>query len=410
MEMETADVDLVSTGWNDLPDDLQMKILSWLPVECVYSFRIVSKEWKDLLSSDSFLTRWSEVSNNPRLVLCDMNPETPWMSFCFETRSWIKPCFTLSFLKDSMPHTSIIMSSDQGLCLVRPFLGRFLIVCNPYTQTFVEIPPPPSREWGYEQIVVDENKHWRSETAYKVVAVGHTNGSERVGVHIYEASQKRWNFAGYLPDDVILPRFNSLLFCNGSFYCYWKTAAAAAGRNSGWRVLGFTIPLEGNGNGSDIIPVQVLVPFPEIVREVDLVVDPLMITCRSRLLLIAAKRMPVRVRPRGRGRRGRVKQEVVIILWELRNDEWVEITRMPPLVCREWMNKIPGDEDCISCYGVGDHVCFVALSLESEQRIVVLDYNLIDNTWNWLPSCPRNESFIQFGRVAFQPRPYMKVK
>ena len=51
MEMETADVDLVSTEWNDLPYDLRMMILSWLPVECSYMFRIVAKEWKDLLSS-----------------------------------------------------------------------------------------------------------------------------------------------------------------------------------------------------------------------------------------------------------------------------------------------------------------------------------------------------------------------
>ena len=51
MEMETADVDLVSTEWNDLPYDLRMMILSWLPVECLYMFRIVTKEWKDFISS-----------------------------------------------------------------------------------------------------------------------------------------------------------------------------------------------------------------------------------------------------------------------------------------------------------------------------------------------------------------------
>ena len=91
---------------------------------------------------------------------------------------------------------------------------------------------------------------------------------------------------------------------------------------------------------------------------------------------------------------------------------------MAPLVRREWMNKIPEDGDCISCTGVGDHVCFITLSCTRHKRIariVVLDYNLIDNTWNWLPRYPRNESFsqfefIQFGRVAFQPRPYMKVE
>ena len=198
------------------------------------------------------------------------------------------------------------------------------------------------------------------------------------------------------------------------------------GRNSGLGVVGFTIPLEGNGSAVVPSPIQVvLVPFPEIVRDVDrdrdVLVHPRMITCGSRLLLIACKRMPMPVHVRGRVRGGRVKKEVVIILWELRNNEWVEITRMPSSVRREWMNKIPEDGDCISCTGVGDHVCFITLSFNRRQRIpriVVLDYNLMDNTWNWLPSCPRSESFgcprsesfIQFGRVAFQPRPYMKVE
>ena len=156
-------------------------------------FRIVAKEWKDLLSSQSFIDRWSEVpvnSNHSRLVLCEYkNPEIPCTSSSFQTRSWSKSCFTLSFLKDSIPETNI-RSSDQGLCLVSSLRGRQLKVCNPYTQTFVEIPAAPSREWEIERIVVDDNKNWRSESAYKVVAVGYTNGWERVVVDIYDPSQK----------------------------------------------------------------------------------------------------------------------------------------------------------------------------------------------------------------------------
>ena len=113
-----------------------------------------------------------------------------------------------------------------------------------------------------------------------------------------------------------------------------------AGRNIGWGVVGFTIPLEGNGSAVVPSPIKVvLVAFPEIVRDVDgdhdVLVHPQMITCGSRLLLIACKRMPMPVDLRRRVRGGRVKKEVVIILWELRNNEWVEITRMPLLVCME---------------------------------------------------------------------------
>ena len=159
--METADVDLVSTERNDLPYDLRVMILSWLPVECSYMFRIVAKEWKDLLSSQSFIDRWSElpINNHPRLVLCDYrNPEIPCMSFCFRTLSWIKPCFTLSFLKDSILETDI-MSSDQGTYLVSSLRGRLIKVCNPHIQTFIKISIMPSRVWDIEHIVVDDNKN-----------------------------------------------------------------------------------------------------------------------------------------------------------------------------------------------------------------------------------------------------------
>ena len=128
-----------------------MKILSWLPVELLYRYRIVSKEWKDWLSSNDFLTRWCEApinSKQPRLALCDRNPKMPCMSFCFHTRTWIKSCFTLSFLHDWIPQTCRIdlgiycSRSEGGLCLVNPYIWDTptLRVCNPYTQTFVEIP------------------------------------------------------------------------------------------------------------------------------------------------------------------------------------------------------------------------------------------------------------------------------
>ena len=435
MEMEAAD--LVSERWNELPEDLQMKILSWLPVELLYRYRIVSKEWKDWLSSNDFLTRWCEApinSKQPRLALCDRNPKMPCMSFCFHTRTWIKSCFTLSFLHDWIPQTCRIdlgiycSRSEGGLCLVYPYIGRPLRVCNPYTQTFVEIPESSIDLFG-ECIVVDENNNWRWETAYKVVAVGYSppdaNGLERPAVDIYDPSQKQWNIAGYLPDDVTLAISNELLFCNGSFYCYWEMP----GHDLPTGIVGFTVPTNGSAVGPIPIPV-ILVPFPEIVQNVDgdndILFHPWMVTCGSRLLLITGKRMPVHVGQID----GEGEKEVMIILWELRNGEdrsvslenseswkWVEIARMPPLVCKEWMNKDPLDASC-NAIGVGDHVCFISTPNNFEQPIEVLDYNLIDHAWNWLPSCQRNHHCVGeegctggvYDGMAFQPRPYMKVE
>ena len=67
---------IVDLCWNDLSEDFKMSILMWLPVEFVYKYWSVCKEWNALLSSKYFLTSmWEEAPNNknPWLLLCDSN-------------------------------------------------------------------------------------------------------------------------------------------------------------------------------------------------------------------------------------------------------------------------------------------------------------------------------------------------
>jgi len=138
-----------------------------------------------------------------------------------------------------------------------------------------------------------------------------------------------------------------------------------------------------------------------------------------------------------------VEKEVVITIWEFKKEEvhpvllsnspsweWVEIARMPSLLCKKWLEPLrrfnePSfsvDRFMIldrSCIGVGDHVCFTPClrsGVRPSQVVEVVDYNLIGNTWNWLPSCTTNHfcgdnycigSF--YTAIAFEPNPQRKV-
>jgi len=259
-------------------------------------------------------------------------------------------------------------------------------------------------------------------------------------VGIYEPSQNRWIIAGYFPEDLTLDTSSQLVFHNGSFYTHCRMVVDGTKG-----IMCFTIQLDGNN--SELMPIPMLfVPYPEIVRVRNrrgeyfpVLSYPRMITCGSRLLLIAAQWM---VENAG-GERGDEVQifEPVIIMWEFRNEEhhavdpsksprweWVEIARMPSFLCNEWMNKLlPHAKDDFlvdCCIGVGDYVCFVAsyYRARSNEAVDVVAYNLIDSTWNWLPSCTKSESSVELGSltcyqececrfhqaIAFLPSPHVK--
>jgi hypothetical protein len=294
------------------------------------------------------------------------------------------------------------------------------------------------------------------------VAVGYlkwedANGrNKRQVVEIYEPSQKRWNIAGYFPEDLIVETGKSdlqpqLLSCDGLLYSLCQKELKPWELEP-WEITGdkrkgmvcFKIPLDGdcetaedqtcftvldeNGSTVALKPIPTLfVPFPEKVQYSvswdDLYVEPRMITCGSRLLLIAALKEAPELEEMSD------EEEVVIILWEFKNEghpvlpsnspswEWVEIARMPSFILMEWMNPstcyYQWDFLMDWCIGVGDHVCFVPDNgyrpRSSSYKTVA--YNLIDNTWNWLPNCPEVAEFQEFHKaIAFEPSPHRKVE
>lgn len=418
---------LFSSWWSE-STDLQTEILARLPVEFVYRYRTISKQWKYFLSSSYFLTKWADAPLNgkqPRLLLCGKNPTRSSASFCFATRTWIKS-FTFSFLEDWLrnPYRPIHLDmycrgSVGGLILVHGVDCHnkwSLRLCNPYTRAFVDIPMPKTGIEHAECIVLNENNNQKSGCAYKVVSVGYyrveeNDVPETQKVAIYESSQKEWKSAGYFPEDIMLGPYSQLVFHNGLF---WTQSEMAVEKTKG--IVCFTIPVEQNG--SEAIPLN-FVPFPEKVKDRNDYSSPWMVTCGSRLLLVEAKYRSVRS-PQRRRRRSR-KFKLTVTLWEFINEDslsnspswkWVEIAQMPSLLCDEWMNTLSPLEEMIfpreCCIGVGDYVCFVPAI--SEHPVEVVCYNVVDNSWNRLPPCDSSFDGGFYTTIAFLPSPHRNVE
>eukprot|EP01018_Ginkgo_biloba_P037796 Gb_31812 [translate_table: standard] len=86
--------------WGELPEHVVERILQCLPWECFFRFRIVCKEWKNLLSSAHFSSLWREAAaKQPWLLLCMPNAQMgSCLLFCFFTRTW--RTVSLSFLPE----------------------------------------------------------------------------------------------------------------------------------------------------------------------------------------------------------------------------------------------------------------------------------------------------------------------
>lgn len=142
MDMQNA----AQISFNKVSCGLQTKILARLPVEFVYKFHIINKQWKKFLSSQYFLRKWSEVALNrqPWLVFCSKILNMPSMAFCFYKHIWINSCFTLSFMEDLLYETCKIYCNESVPRLILVIRSRSYngSVCNPYMRAFDDILGP----------------------------------------------------------------------------------------------------------------------------------------------------------------------------------------------------------------------------------------------------------------------------
>jgi hypothetical protein len=269
----------------------------------------------------------------------------------------------------------------------------------------------------YKCIVLHDNTVLStSADTYKVVALGWCwwEDDMKLVVETHDRSQGSWNMAGFLEENSIWDvKWRGMVFCDGSFYCL-----GLHHRELRMAIVGFTIPGTDSDRGPMPIPIPMLVaPFPEALC--NQVYWPNLVTCGSRLLVVADIYATVHVEQAGwEGKPYRRLREMIVI-WELQNDRrpsnsnsisslgtWKEIARMPPTVFDDLKSFSLPSVEWFKCIGVGDYVCFLPIAICSGQEIKVVVYNLKEGSWIWLPSCYlQNHSDSTLMSMAFQPRP-----
>lgn len=378
----------------ELPHNLIEEILVWLPMESLCRFRLVSKQWNDLISSTKFITtKWTEAPPNrmPWLVVPNAKMSDCW-AYCFFTGAWRKTSsISLSFLLQEHGNKCEIYcdASATGIFLVDigpPF--SVSTVCNPITRTSLKLPPLSSIRTVSARGIVGN-----SPDTYRVVAVG-LSCQERAEtvetVEIYDSSEKSWRIAGQLPGDLWVIG-STMVFCEGYFYCL----AAILG---GWGIVGFNIT-EG---------ISISAPLPEMANDKNMTLR--LLTCGSRVLVSGG------IIEDG----GLLFQELII--WEfdkMKVDSssssslfWKLISRLPPSMCKDLNRALPDVHPLFSCIGMGDCIFIVYVVVDV---VEVVAYSLSQKSWSLLPSCLIDEDTVTAMRtnhanvMAFEPRPNMKV-
>jgi hypothetical protein len=211
-----------------MPQDLEMKIMERLPLECCCRFRSVCKGWNDFLSSTHFIrvigSESATSSRQPWLLLCTPKMEMPCLLYSFFTNSW--RTISLSFLlhhKDLCGQLNYRGSASGMLLLdIRPFCrwGNLaalpkLCVCNPLNRTVFSLPQMPCVIRVMATGIVPGDEFG----SYVVLVIGmKTTSNSVVTVESYDSLSKSWSTSGTLPDNLGL-KYDSVIFCKGSFYC-----------------------------------------------------------------------------------------------------------------------------------------------------------------------------------------------
>lgn len=181
--------DMDETIWHSLPEDVEDKVLAWLPVASCARFRSVCKRWLNLMTSERFFQMHSGNAAHETWIL-SFGDQSPYAKLEFKYKGQVfDPVSNRTFMLEFpfLPVNSVPVASAGGLvCFCCDYSSNgendvSFYVCNPITKAWKFIPSPCSRV-SIATLVVD------SESGF-------------MGYKLYvfcEASVVRWLWVGVL--------------------------------------------------------------------------------------------------------------------------------------------------------------------------------------------------------------------
>ncbi|KAL2607768.1 hypothetical protein R1flu_026341 [Riccia fluitans] len=352
--------------WSNIPENLIEAILPHLPLHALLRFRAVCQKWNSILNSPTFLSSWHQGP----LGYHKKELESPWLIFRGSAREcvgfnpslgrWIN--IPLNFLPSSRIR---VVATVGGLLCVRR-RDNSLLVCNPFTKTYVSLTSKP-RRWKYPIVGMVRVKSPERPDSYRVIVAGsHGFPASNLTTEVYDSTTRKWRVIRSRP-----PRHHfqtNAVYCNGNLYSAgFSVIMVYDVEKEIWR--------EMRG--------------PPVTQHTNLIM-PHICECRGRLLMVEVVSEGFTMRR--------------VFIWE--NDQksrdlpdgvWVKIDSMPDHLLGEVIAM--SNSRFFNYFGHEDLLYFIIARRE------ILAYSLTNRTWKWLPTCPFVQGFAQrFAAFAFHPR------
>lgn len=333
--------------WSNLPEDVLERILSMLPLKTFMVLRSTCKHFKSLLFSPTFISKHSSSSSSsspfssflmlshpqcyPHFPLYD-SPLGAWRRFALSL-SELLPC--------AAGPVSLLSISNGLLCFSLPSSSSF-VVCNFMTKSsrVIKFPTYP---FVFELLTLVS-----TPVGYNIFMLS-SGSSTKTRTFVYDSKIQSWqNFSAL---DTILSDNHHQQGVHFKGSLYFSTPEP-------FSVVKFD--LESGKWGRDNIELPGELVFVRLVSDEG----------KGKMYLIG-----------GIGRNG-ISRSMKI--WELcEGKNWVEIERVPEMMCRKIMSVCYHHYEHLYCFWHQGLICVCCYAWPE-----ILYYKVSKRTWHWLPKSP----------------------
>lgn len=363
---------------SNLPDDMLVKVLSYLPVVSAIRASVVCKRWFEAVRSFS----WRGATEDP------MPPQKPWyfmfscgnksvtgFAYVTSSRKWYGlefPCIEKGMWS---------FSSSNGLvCLMDIENGYRIFLCNPITKdwrAFTRLPGATSPDYCAIALSVD-----RRSKKYKIALVkcGQVDSDLyewNLSIHLYQPDADCW-LSPYSEVLVGSRGGDECVICDGVLYYLISTSGVLGAVEPRHAVVWYDFSNPNHRPKERLVDTMVRVPCA--------------LTC-ARLMNLREKLVMV-------GGIGKVDRPGVVKgigIWELCNKEWKEVAKMP----HKFFQGFGEFDELFASNGSGD-----LIFIQSYGSPALLTYDVSQKIWKWASKSPLNKKFpLQiFSGFCFEPR------
>lgn len=223
--MRANTVKLDEAIWKELPDELLEHVLSFLPFPNLFRCRTICKQWRDITQSPHLrLTRslnqlsWPSFCPLRYYNEASEGGEFRWSGYSAVTNKWQRmPPLSLPCLAGM----KVWAGASGLLCFYNRENTDRLVVCNPVTKQWREL-PPMNHKWRWPcvtHMIADEETN-----SYIIVMAGteaypSSGGYGRSRItEVYNSSSDKWEAGGSLPLGFYLETQDAA-YESGLLYC-----------------------------------------------------------------------------------------------------------------------------------------------------------------------------------------------